>query len=147
MSQWPGENFLGLFAQEDEHLEINVGNVVLATGGIGRLWSRTTNPAEATGDGLAMAFRAGAALADMEFRLLDPPAGITLTGVRKTRNGVTLTLAAERGKAVPGRLENLLVEAEMKLSLPRRSSKEKKAPATRQESLLLPALACVVVEK
>ncbi|MFP3526133.1 FAD-binding protein, partial [Pantoea sp. SIMBA_072] len=40
--------------------------VVLATGGVGGAYARTTNPPEATGDGLALAARAGALLADVE---------------------------------------------------------------------------------
>ncbi|QQR72394.1 MAG: L-aspartate oxidase [Holophagales bacterium] len=48
--------------------------VVLATGGIGRLYRHTTNPPEASGDGLVLAARAGAVLADLEFVQFHPTA-------------------------------------------------------------------------
>ena len=47
---------------------------LLATGGYAALWERTTNPPGALGEGLALAYRAGAALADLEFVQFHPTA-------------------------------------------------------------------------
>jgi L-aspartate oxidase len=66
--------------------------VVLATGGIGHLYAVTTNPAEASGLGLAIAARAGAAIADPEFVQFHP------TAIMVGRDPAPLATEALRGE-------------------------------------------------
>ena len=78
--------------------------VILASGGFGRLYAKTTNPAECTGDGLAMAARAGARLADLEMVQFHPTAmavdvpGGTLPLVTEALRGEGAHLVDETGE-------------------------------------------------
>ena len=57
-----------------EVITVKADSVIIATGGVGQLWSKTTNPGVATGDGVAMAYRCGAAVKDMAFIQFHPTA-------------------------------------------------------------------------
>jgi L-aspartate oxidase len=82
------------------HQQIYADAVILATGGAGSLYRHTTNPSVATGDGVAAAWRAGAAVADLEFYQFHPTA-LAVPGtplVSEAVRGEGATLLDSRGE-------------------------------------------------
>jgi len=73
-----GDHCVGAFAiNDDEFYSIYAGDTVIATGGLGAIYKYTTNPSIATGDGVAMAHRAGINIANMEFVQFHPTSFFT----------------------------------------------------------------------
>jgi succinate dehydrogenase/fumarate reductase flavoprotein subunit len=85
--------------------------VILATGGYGRVFSVTSNAMDVTGDGMAMAFREGVALEDMEFVQFHPtglyPTGVLVTEGARGEGAYILNGKGERfmSKYAPGKME------------------------------------------
>ncbi len=97
----------GLVGGVGEEVEYFAPHTVLATGGAGRLYRYTTNPEVTTGDGVALAFQAGAAVMDMEFYQFHPTA-LRLPGappflITEAMRGEGAVLRNNRGEAfMPG---------------------------------------------
>lgn len=85
--------------------------VVLATGGYGQVFTATTNPAGATGDGLALALRAGAEIADVEFVQFHPTALWTGAGARGQQPLVSEAVRGEGAVLVDAEGNRIMVGA------------------------------------
>jgi L-aspartate oxidase len=86
--------------------EVRAGAILLATGGLGQLYRETTNPDAATGDGMAIAYEAGAILSDVEFVQFHP----TALAVK----GAPRFLLSEALRGEGGILRNINLERFMK---------------------------------
>jgi succinate dehydrogenase flavoprotein subunit len=102
-----GARITGAFGYEREHgrfLVFGARAVIVATGGVGRAYKITSNSWEGTGDGHALAYRAGAALMDMEFvqfhptGMIWPPSvqGILVTEGVRGEGGILRNSRGER---------------------------------------------------
>ncbi len=95
---------LGIRIRTGEIMLFKCKAVVLATGGCGRVYSVTSNSWESTGDGLSLAYRAGAELMDMEMIQFHPTGMIYPAGVRgllvteavRGEGGILLNVKGER---------------------------------------------------
>jgi L-aspartate oxidase len=95
-----GDRVVGVLTAEGKKRVVYTGPaVVLATGGAGRMYARTTNPPGVTGDGIMMASRAGARLADVEFVQFHPTA---LNAGKDPMPLLTEALRGEGAKLVDG---------------------------------------------
>jgi len=85
---------------------IRARQTILAAGGAGMVWRETSNPPNATADGVAMAFRAGAVLADMEMMQFHPT---TLYVAGATRSLISEAVRGEGAYLVDRRGERFMV--------------------------------------
>jgi succinate dehydrogenase / fumarate reductase flavoprotein subunit len=103
----------GYWREQGRFVVFRAKSVVLATGGIGKAWKITSNSWEYTGDGMALAYDAGAELMDMEFVQFHPTGMVWPPGVQ----GILVTEAV-RGEG--GILRNKLGERFMEKYDPKR---------------------------
>lgn len=131
-------NCYGAYVYDSQHnqvLTISADVTILATGGLGQVYQHTTNPMIATGDGFAMAYRAGAKVGNMEFiqfhptSFFQPSRGNANTafliseavrgfgGILRTKNGEQfMAKYDERKELAPRDIVARAIDSEMKKS-------------------------------
>ena len=101
-----------LLHRDNEFERVSAGAVLIAAGGAGQVYSDTTNPGVATGDGIALASEAGAELADMEFYQFHPTAfswpGVPRFLLSEALRGEGAYLRNDRGERFMERYHPLL---------------------------------------
>ena len=108
-----GDRVAGAFAywrEQGRFVVFKANSIVIATGGIGRAWKITSNSWEYTGDGMALAYDAGAELMDMEFVQFHPtgmvwPPGVQGILVTEAVRGEGGTLRNKNGERFMGRYD------------------------------------------
>ncbi len=98
-----------------EHYVIKSSVVILATGGLGQLYKYTTNPIGATGDGVALAYEAGADLQDMEFVQFHPTA-LAIDGI-ENRFLISEAVRGEGAKLVDNNSQEFMSKYDDRLEL------------------------------
>ncbi|HKF78890.1 MAG TPA: FAD-binding protein [Candidatus Dormibacteraeota bacterium] len=105
------QGVIGFDIRSGDVSSIPARSVILATGGNGRVFAFTTNGSVCTGDGMALAYRAGVGLKDMEFPQFHPTGmpstGILITEAVRGEGGYLLNAEGERfcARYVPNKME------------------------------------------
>ncbi len=99
----------------DEYEAVYSNAVVLATGGVGQVFKHTTNPKVATGDGMAIAKKAGAILGDMEFIQFHPTA--LATHGKENQSLISEAVRGEGAKLVSQNGESFMQKYDLRAEL------------------------------
>ena len=102
--------------QTDEHEIVYSSSVILATGGVGQVYKYTTNPNGATGDGVALAYEAGAKIQDMEFIQFHPTA-LAISPESQNRFLISEAVRGEGAKLINSKGEQFMYKYSDKLEL------------------------------
>lgn len=102
--------------QTEEHEIVYSSAVILATGGAGQVYKYTTNPNGATGDGVALAYEAGAVIQDMEFIQFHPTA-LALSPESQNRFLISEAVRGEGAKLINNKGEEFMIKYSEKKEL------------------------------